>query len=260
MMKKYLLLLLLCSQFVMGQFIAEYQVYHRIDSAMAIKDVIPYYAKLFVNGNKTLYVTDARIQSDSLRLRFKETMDLSILSVSKKKGNKAEYITGDLVEGIINQHVSIHDSSFKFTTQVNNKWILDNEVRQIGVYIAKKSHIHLSGRNYTVWYTTEVPFPVGPFKFYGLPGLVLEAYDDTGDVRFELVSVKNGVPDLKKIFIENTNEKIVKSYDEYLKIFKMAMHSRPPQNLYEFADAESKQRLEENYQAKLRRYNNFIEK
>jgi GLPGLI family protein len=28
-------------------------------------------------------------------------------------------------------------------------------------------------RNYTVWYTPEIPIPVGPNRFYGLPGLIL---------------------------------------------------------------------------------------
>jgi GLPGLI family protein len=32
-------------------------------------------------------------------------------------------------------------------------------------------------RSYTVWYTPEIPIPVGPNKFYGLPGLILGVED-----------------------------------------------------------------------------------
>ncbi len=67
--------------------------------------------------------------------------------------------------------------------------IYSNEIRQISKYKCLKAEAFTRGRKYTAWFTPEIPVPVGPWKLYGLPGLILEAADSTGEVKFLLESL-----------------------------------------------------------------------
>ena len=60
------------------------------------------------------------------------------------------------------------------------EWVLHKEMKQISGYTCQKATTRFRGRNYTVWFTTEIPSFFGPWKLSGLPGLILEYYDDTG--------------------------------------------------------------------------------
>ena len=60
------------------------------------------------------------------------------------------------------------------------KWDFDNnETKKIGDYICKKATTTFRGRNYIAWYTLDFPTQFGPWKFNGLPGLIMEVYDET---------------------------------------------------------------------------------
>lgn len=56
-------------------------------------------------------------------------------------------------------------------------WKLQGETKKIGNFEAHKATGEFRGRLYTAWYTLDVPLPYGPWKLQGLPGLILEAYD-----------------------------------------------------------------------------------
>lgn len=60
------------------------------------------------------------------------------------------------------------------------KWQLEDEVKQLGNYSCQKATTHFRGREYTAWFTQEIPLSFGPWKFYGLSGLILEVYDADG--------------------------------------------------------------------------------
>ncbi|WP_326982115.1 GLPGLI family protein [Chryseobacterium sp. MYb264] len=66
-------------------------------------------------------------------------------------------------------------------------WKLLNETKIINTIKCKKAEITFKGRNWVAWYSPEIPFPYGPYKFSGLPGLIIKITDDKGDYDFELV-------------------------------------------------------------------------
>lgn len=70
-------------------------------------------------------------------------------------------------------------------------WLLSDSTKVIGSYTCHKAKAFLGGRNWIAWYTLEIPVPSGPWKLSGLPGLILIAYDETGQYKFAAQSVSN---------------------------------------------------------------------
>ncbi|NGP87201.1 GLPGLI family protein [Fodinibius halophilus] len=76
-------------------------------------------------------------------------------------------------------------------------WDLKQDEKVIGGYEAHKAVGAFRGRSYTVWYTPEIPISNGPWKLGGVPGLILEAKDNVGEVSFQLKKIKKNIPSVK---------------------------------------------------------------
>lgn len=59
-------------------------------------------------------------------------------------------------------------------------------------YPCKKARTTFRYRTWTVWYTLDLPYSDGPWKFCGLPGLVLYAYDSEGYFCFNCIGIEKG--------------------------------------------------------------------
>lgn len=70
------------------------------------------------------------------------------------------------------------------------EWQLTNLVDTIGDYVANCAYTEYGGRNWVAWYTTEIPINDGPYKFRGLPGLIIRLYDDQEHYTFDMVSME----------------------------------------------------------------------
>lgn len=66
-------------------------------------------------------------------------------------------------------------------------WTLSDEVRSVEGYTCKKATAEYLGRNWTVWYTEEIPLPIGPWMLWGTPGLIVSAQDADSCFDFKLV-------------------------------------------------------------------------
>lgn len=100
-------------------------------------------------------------------------------------------------------------------------WKFEKETKKIGKYTCHKATATFRGRDYTVWYTKEIPIPYGPWKLNGLPGLVLEAYDSEYKIYFYFKNIEYPVKEPIKIdFIkQDVEERFTQwfRYDTYLK-------------------------------------------
>lgn len=59
-------------------------------------------------------------------------------------------------------------------------------------YPCKKAKTSFRGRTWIVWYAMDIPYHDGPWKLYGLPGLILKADDAKGDFIFNCIGIEKG--------------------------------------------------------------------
>jgi GLPGLI family protein len=77
-------------------------------------------------------------------------------------------------------------------------------------YPCHKAVTTFRGRTWTVWYTLDLPYSDGPWKFCGLPGLVLHAYDSDGCFRFNCIGIEKG--DGHEIRMKTPSAGIIETY------------------------------------------------
>lgn len=92
-----------------------------------------------------------------------------------------------------NDKIIIQDM-FKYYYQyeepkVKFNWKLQEGSKKILNYECKKATVEFAGRKYTAWYTNDIPISDGPYKFEGLPGLIMEISDSNNEFSFEAIGI-----------------------------------------------------------------------
>ncbi len=93
------------------------------------------------------------------------------------------------------------------------EWKIQIEKKEIAGYKCQKAEAIFLGRKWTAWFTMDIPVSDGPWKLWGLPGLILEANDSTNEYAFKCMEIKNiktptiRVP--KKNYIKLSKEKFI---------------------------------------------------
>lgn len=85
-------------------------------------------------------------------------------------------------------------------------WQLTTDTLTILGYLCQKATTTFRGRTYEAWFAPEIPINDGPWKLYGLPGLILKASSEDNIFSFKAIGLEN---------IEN--EYITMSKDRYTK-------------------------------------------
>lgn len=73
-------------------------------------------------------------------------------------------------------------------------WHISKDTATYGSLHCQKATTHFKGRDYTAWFCADLPLHVGPWKLNGLPGVIVEAYDATNEVRFTFDGVSKPDP------------------------------------------------------------------
>lgn len=80
---------------------------------------------------------------------------------------------------------------FKFEDEPGTlPWKILSETDTVASYTCQKATLNFRGRDYTAWFTTDIPVSEGPWKFAGLPGLILKIEDTKGLFAFKLIGLE----------------------------------------------------------------------
>lgn len=114
------------------------------------------------------------------------------------------------VEYLVTERVVIEDSL------VSPDWtILQDSVSLIGDYQCYKARGEVAGRWFTAWFTPEIGVKAGPWKLWGLPGLIVKAESEDYVISFELQSLNRYEGELLMPIVEKTVSK-----KDFKKLFK----------------------------------------
>lgn len=106
---------------------------------------------------------------------------------------------------------------FEYDETRKPEWKILPEKQKIGEWECQKASLSYLGREWTAWFTSDIPVQDGPYIFHGLPGLIVKISDSENLYNFELEGVKNkfAIADIKKNRLMKINyDKFRKAYQE----------------------------------------------
>ena len=96
-----------------------------------------------------------------------------------RKGQKATIIDGSITE----MYKCMDEIPFQ-------SWELKEDTMTILGYVSQKAETTFRGRRYVAWFAPDIPLQDGPWKLYGLPGLMLKVVVDDGLFIFQAIGLQ----------------------------------------------------------------------
>lgn len=196
----------------------------RLDKVMAILDI---------TGKKSIYQDYTISAQDSIIKLAVEEMektknwkDVSKLIKMPKFSYKIIKTYPDMKEQYIDR---VSMNLFGYDDDIKLNWSILPDKEKIGDYNTQKATTEFGGRKWTAWFSSDIPFQDGPYKFYGLPGLIVKIEDSEKNYSWKLsgnkkienyeemsysekINAKYGIP---HTVTPTTKEKFEKAYTTF---------------------------------------------
>lgn len=135
------------------------------------------------------------------------------------------------------------------------KWEITGDTKLVAGYNCYAASTYFRGRNYIAYFTPEIPVSVGPYKFGGLPGLILEIKTTDEDFAWHCKSISQATaqeiaqivppegkkPISQKAFQEASIAFIKRALDKLRNLENITVDSEPVFNEADWLEIPEKQ-------------------
>lgn len=183
---RFYLYLLLVNFYCLTSISQDMDVYYTCYYNTALPKIIP--ATLQIKKNISVFEEhfDKRREWNNGNDIFK---DLNLNDVEHYRGKKRTELNSYIQRDINNKTIFIIDfiGTKNFLIEdvfLELDWNLTNDKKIISSYECRRAETNFRGLKWVVWFAPEINTVFGPWKLYGLPGLILEAYDENKKYHF----------------------------------------------------------------------------
>lgn len=186
--------------------------YVRVEYEMTFRDAIPYYTKdkAYVDTfdfPEDRYITDRRIVEigKTVRKDYSLVMESWEQLCKKLKDEGKDPVGSDKVANRF--ELFVYEDGKTVLTQRTLMfgpvllleedepvfvWALTGDTSTVMGYECNGASVSFAGRDYKAWFCPDLPIDAGPYKFSGLPGLILKVEDMSGSYLWEAVGIEQG--------------------------------------------------------------------
>ncbi len=145
---------------------------------------------LDVSPEKSIFYSEGRVKRDSIMQRMRETRNFDRNAMQNLRSSIDYIVEKDLVKNITYFKTRLGRDQYIYEEDRKIDWKILPETVKIGEYEAQKAETTFAGRKWYAWFTQDIPFQDGPYKFKGLPGLIVKVEDANEDYSFDLQQSK----------------------------------------------------------------------
>ncbi|MEJ5105009.1 GLPGLI family protein [Chryseobacterium sp. MYb328] len=196
----------------------------------------------------------------------------------RKNGTSGQYYSLDFNHATIRnkaylkKYYRVLTDVYEITEEMPSlEWKISSDKKKIGEYECQSATLKYKNRQWTAWFTQDIPISEGPSFFKGLPGLVIWVHDDKNNYDFSLKKLTkdfydpyNGIDFNSENIVKINKDQLNKIYiNYYLDPYKEAKMGKIKMNFVDEKGNEVKNinwnELTKNKQEVIKRNNNPIE-
>jgi len=191
--------------------------------------------RLEIGAYVSKYYSDFLFRNDSLRTEWgkqnpnAEGSPFRVLNLGfLMHMNWSEYYFSNLLkdfsQGILTQFTLMTRPvpNYRYSENIPTQyWEILTDTLTVAGYLCQKAICRYRGRDFVAWFAPDIPINNGPWKFGGLPGLILKIYDTEKHYVFECIQIRQQIFSITKddpqlfseISRENFRRAVARIYD-----------------------------------------------
>lgn len=153
---------------------------------------------LLCNKNKSIYFNPAMVEYFKYLDQQSKTMDVNNIKVDNITPIPTIRHNVWKENNTITATIPLGMYSYSFKEPVL-EWELLDESKDIQGMHCKLAKTNTENDTFYAWYAPEIPISDGPFRFKGLPGLIVEAHNKGNTIQFLVASIKKSDKEIEKM-------------------------------------------------------------